>query len=123
MRAFLFVTALAAVSLPAAQAAVWTAACTGQNQTQYVQTVGGEGFLHLAQSDGAFTSIKLKQSYFDGKTICGSTAAKAGPNQIAAICADNDGQTIRIVYGSQEAKGVRPENAPVYCQAVVNVAD
>ena len=123
MRALACATLLLAASIPAAEAAVWTAACTGQNQTQYVQTVGGDGFLHLGQSNGAFASIKLKQSYHDSKMICGSTTTKAGPNEVGAICADNDSQVIRIEYGSQIAKGLRPEKAPVYCQAVVNIAE
>ncbi len=123
MRASVLAIILAAASLPAAQAGVWTAACTGQKQIQYVQTVGGDGYLHIGQSDGTFTSIKLKQNYFDGKIICGSTTTKAAPNQVEAICADNANQTIRLVYGSQYRKGVRPENVPAYCHAVVNVVD
>jgi hypothetical protein len=123
MRVFICATLLAAASVPAAQAAMWTAACTGQNQIQYVQTVNGDGYLHLGQGNGTFTSIKLKQSYHDDKMICGSTATKAAPNEVGAICADNDKQVIRIEYGSQLAKGLRPEKAPVYCQAVVNISE
>lgn len=121
MRAVMFVALL--LTAPAAQAAVWTAACTGQNQTQYVQTIGGDGYLHFAQSNGAFTSIKLKQSYYNGKTVCGTTGGKAGANEVGAVCADNDKQAIRLVYGSQMSKGLRPEKAPVYCQAVVNISE
>ncbi len=123
MRAFLFAMVLAVAAAPAAEAGLWTAACTGQQQIQYVQTVGGDGYLHFAQGDGSYTSIKLKQSYYDGKMVCGTTGGKAAPNEVSAVCADNESQTIRIVYGSQTAKGVRPEKAPVYCQAVVNIAE
>ncbi len=121
MRRLLCVMLVMAASVPAAQAGVWTAACSGQNEIQYQQTVNGDGYLHLGQGDGTFTTLKLKQTYYDGKMICGGTGGKAQANQIGAICADNANQTIRVEYGSQLAKGVRPEKAPVYCEAQVSI--
>ncbi len=121
MRAFISVMILVAVSAPAAQAAVWTAECSGQKEIQYQQVLNGNGYLHLGQGDGSFTTVKLKQTYYDGKMVCGGTGSKASANQIGAVCADNTDQTIRVEYGSQLAKGVRPEKAPVYCQAQVSI--
>ncbi len=121
MRGISYAAILAVFLAPAANAAVWSAACYGQNNVQYLQTIGGEGYLHYGKGDGTYTSVKLKQSYFDGKVVCGSTTAKAKDNEVGAVCADNQGQSIRLVYGSQLAKGVRPEKAPVYCQASVSV--
>jgi hypothetical protein len=121
MRAFIGAMILTAASVPAAEATVWTAACSGQNEIQYQQVLNGDGYLHLGQSDGTFTTVKLKQTYYDGKMVCGGTGSKAQANQIGAICADNANQTIRVEYGSQLAKGVRPEKAPVYCQAQVSI--
>lgn len=108
-----------ALTAPAEAGAVWSASCTGMD-VQYLQTIGGDGFLHLGNPDGSYTTIKLKQSYFNGKVVCG-TSGKAGPNQIAAVCADNQAQVIRLVYGSQVAKGIKPENTATYCEAQVTV--
>lgn len=119
MRIWLSLAILAACA-PGAQAALWTAECHG-GALQYQQITGAEGYIHLNQGNGTYETVKLKQTYDDGKIVCGSVAAKAGPNQIAAICADNDKQAIRIVTGAQFAKGLKPEKAPVYCQAIVNV--
>jgi len=118
MRGLLALAAFVALT-SGAEAALWTAACNDEKQLQYQQIIGQEGYLHQG-SNGSYETIKLKQSYFDGKIVCGSVAAKAGPNEVAAICADNAGQLIRVLTGAQLAKGMRPEKAPVYCRATVS---
>ncbi len=117
MRALL-VTALL-VTAPA-EAGLWTAACQDQ-QIQYQQIVGAEGYLHVSHGDGTYTTVKLKQSFLDRKMVCASVPAKVGASEIATVCADSDHQTIRVLKGADLAKGVKPQQAPVFCQAVVNV--
>jgi len=112
---------LAAAPIPAAAAPVWIASCTGALRVQYVQTIGAEGYLHLGNSDGSFTTVKLRQVYFDGKIVCGGTSAKPGPKEIGGICADNGEQKIRIEYGEQIKSGVRPGDVATYCDAQVSV--
>jgi hypothetical protein len=115
----LLVMALLAATVPA-EAGMWTAACQDQ-QVQYQQITGAEGYLHVSHGDGTYRTVKLKQSFLDSKMVCGSVPAKVRANDIATVCADSDGQTIRILRGADLAKGVKPEKAPLFCQAVVNV--
>lgn len=108
------------LAAPAAAAAgIWTSACQDR-QVQYQQNVGGDGFLHVSQEGGIYTTVKLKQSYIDKHMICGTVPAKVRPNDIATICADEKGQSIKVILG-KELKTVPPQKAPVYCSAVVNV--
>ena len=111
--------ALIVLAVPA-EAGMWTSACQDQ-QIQYQQITGAEGYLHVAQDGGTYKTVKLKQSYLDKNMVCGSVPAKVGDNEIAAVCADNAAQAIRLLRGGQLAKGVKPQTAPVFCQAVVNV--
>jgi hypothetical protein len=120
MRGLSIAVVAAAALAPAAQAGLWTASCTDRDGVQYVQTIGGDGYLHYGRGDGTFTTVKLKQSFYDGKVVCGSVPAKPAPGEIAAICADEEKQTIRVETGAYLAKGVEPEAAPVYCPAVVS---
>ena len=118
MRTWLL-TALVIAAAPA-EAGLWTAACQDQ-QIQYQQITGAEGYLHAATGNGgSYTTVKLKESFLSSKMVCGSVPAKVGANDIATVCADSEHQTIRILRGSDLAKGVKPEKAPVFCQAVVN---
>jgi hypothetical protein len=121
MRALIATAAFAAVMFPAKAADVWSATCTNVGSVQYMQTIGGEGFLHLGNPDGSFTSIKLKQSYFDGKVVCGATTAKPGPKEIGGICADNDAQKIRLIYGLQITSHIKPGAVASYCDAQVTI--
>ncbi len=113
------VMALLAATVPA-EAGMWTAACQDQ-QIQYQQITGAEGYLHVSQGDGTYRTVKLKQSFLDAKMVCGSVAAKVGASDIATVCADSDAQTLRVLMGADLAKGIKPDKAPVFCQAVVNV--
>lgn len=110
--------ALLLTAVPA-EAGLWTAACQGQD-VQYQQITGAEGYLHVALGGGAYSTVKLKSSFVGDKMVCGTVPAKVGANDIAAVCADNDDQTIRVLRGSELAKGKKPEQAAVFCQAVVN---
>lgn len=102
-----------------AQAGMWTAACRDQ-QVQYQQITGAEGYLHVAKGDGSFATVKLKQSFLSDTMVCGAVPAKVADNETAVICADNEHQTLRVIRGAQLAKGMKPTEAPVLCQAVVN---
>jgi hypothetical protein len=103
-----------------AQAGLWTSACQDQ-QIQYQQITGGEGYVHAAQGNGSYTTVKLKQSFANSKMICGTVPAKVADSDLATVCADNEHQTIRVLRGADLKKGMKPDKAPVYCQAVVNV--
>ncbi|GAA0531286.1 hypothetical protein FHS83_002658 [Rhizomicrobium palustre] len=114
------ISALLLAAAPASAAApVWISSCTGQMSVQYIQTIGADGFLHFGNGNGTFTSYKLKQVYYDGKIVCGGTTTKPGPKEIGGICADKEGQKIRIIYGVQIAAGIKPERVATYCDAQV----
>ena len=123
MRGLIFGATLAAAvaGAPAQAAAVWSAACYGQNSVQYLQTIGGDGYLHWDNGSGSYTTIKLKQVYFDGKVVCGATTTKPGSKDIGGICADNENQKIRLQYGVQIANGIKPQQVAAYCDAQVTV--
>lgn len=118
MRGWFSLIVLAAMA-PAAEAGLWTSACQDQ-QIQYQQITGADGYVHVAHGDGTYTTVKLKQSFLDKKMVCGTVPAKVAPDEIATVCADSDNQTIRVLKGADVAKGVKPDKAPVFCQAVVN---
>ena len=120
MRSVVVFAVLAISPLPAYAGDVWSATCTDVGSVQYMQTIGGDGFLHLGNPDGSFSTIKLKQSYFDGKVVCGNTASKPEPKQIAGICADNEAQKIRLIYGVQ-INHVKPNAVASYCNAQVSI--
>jgi hypothetical protein len=103
-----------------AHAALWTAACRDQN-VQYQQITGAEGYLHASRDGASFTTIKLKQSFLSDTMVCGAVPTKVGDNEVAVICADNAQQTLRVIRGAQLAKGMKPAEAPVLCQADVTV--
>jgi hypothetical protein len=111
-----------AALLPAAQAGMWVSACQDQ-QVQYQQIIGGEGYLHDAKGDGTYTTVKVKQSFLSAKMVCGAVPAKVADTEAAVVCADSEHQTLRIIRGAQLAKGMKPDKAPVLCQAVVNIVN
>ena len=119
MRLRLALLVLAALTPAAAADQLWTSACQDQ-QTQYQQIVGGDGYFHVSQEGGVYTTVKLKQSYHDKHMICGTVPAKVRDGDIATVCADDEAQAIRIIKGGELAKGMKPKKAPVYCPAVVN---
>lgn len=125
MRGLVWAAAAVVISASVAHADVWSAACFAPEQLQYQQTINGPGYVHAGTGSSgdqtAFDTVQLKQSYFDGKMVCGRVAVKTRPKELGAVCADNQNQNIRIENGAQVAKGVRPEQAPVYCQATVTV--
>lgn len=122
MRGFLFLaTAVTLAALPAQAEEVWSAACYGQNNFQYIQTIGGPGYIHFPKSDGSFTTVKLMQVYYSGKVVCGATVSKPGPKEIGGICADNLNQKIRIEYGEQINRRIQPVDVATYCDAQVTV--
>ena len=121
MRGFLFLAAVTMAALPAQAEDVWSAACYGQNNFQYIQTIGGAGYVHFPNGDGSFSSVKLKQVYYNGNVVCGATVTKPGPKDIGGICADNQNQKVRIEYGVQISHGVRPADVATYCDAQVTV--
>lgn len=117
MRGLLMIAFLTAVP---AEAGLWTAACQDR-EIQYQQITGGDGYLHVAGDGGAFTTVKLKQSFLSKDMVCASVPATVGPDEIATVCANTADQTIRVLRGADLAKGVKPDKAPVLCPAVVNV--
>jgi opacity protein-like surface antigen len=121
MRA-LFLSAAVALAAPAAYATDWIAICYGQD-AQYTQTIGGAGYIHVGNGDGTYNTQKLKQTYYDGKIICGSADPNAprSADNIAEVCANKTKNTISVMYGSDVAKGLKPENATPYCNARVSV--
>jgi hypothetical protein len=105
---------------PALAEQTWIVACQGGSDSQYTQTIGGEGHFSVANGNGTYTSIPLKQTFYNGSIVCGVSGAQSA-SQIAEVCADTDRNAIAVLSPTQVAKGVAPENATIYCSASVSV--
>lgn len=124
MRGLVFAAALAALS-SAAQAAEqnWIAVCFGED-AQYMQTINGPGYFHVAIGNRTYDTQKLVQSFYDGNLVCAIPDEKAprANSGIAEICADKTAKTISVLYNRDtNAKRVIPRNATLYCKARIDV--
>ena len=121
MRMLVLAAALAVLMPSAANAQTWLAQCRGDKELQYNQKIGGDGTLSVPVGDGTYQSLPLKQTFYDGKMVCGATDPKAAAaNSIAQVCADKAHQNIRLKYREANAKGARGEKDVVYCDALIN---
>jgi hypothetical protein len=101
----------------------WIAVCFGED-AQYMQTIGGKGYFHVANGDRTYDTQKLVQSYYDGNMVCGIPDEKAprATSDIALICANKTTKMVSVLYRRDTVtKMVRPSNALPYCKARIDV--
>jgi hypothetical protein len=123
MRALVLVAALAALSSAAQAEDNWISVCFGED-AQYMQTIGGKGFFHVANGDRTYDTQKLVQSFYDGNKVCGIPDEKAprANSDIALICADKTTRMVTVLYRRDtNTKMVRPANALPYCKARIDI--
>jgi len=123
MRALLLVAALAALSSAARAEETWISICFGED-SQYMQTVGGQGFFHVSNGNHTYDTQKLVQSFYDGNKVCSIPNEKAprANSDIALICADKTTKMVTVLYRRETTtKMVRPANALPYCKARIDV--
>ncbi len=135
MRLLFIAAAIAALAGPACAAKstppkpattaeqTWIAICFGED-TQYTQTISGNGFFHVGNGDRTYDTQKLVQSFYDGNTVCAVPDPKAprAMSDIALICADRNAKTVSVLYRRDtQTKMVRPSNAEPYCRARIDV--
>ena len=121
MRIFALAAALSVLMPSAANAQAWVAQCRGDKDLQYNQTIGGAGALDLPVGDGTYQTLPLRQTFYDGKMVCGATDPKAAAaNSIAQVCADKAHQNIHLKYRELNATGAPSEKDVVYCDALIN---
>jgi len=120
MRTMFLAAAAILVAGPAMAQQTWIAACQGGKDAQYTQTVDGQGSFNIANGDGTYATVPVKQTFYNGAIVCGATGAK-GESQIAEVCADTNRNVIAVMSTAQISKGVLPENATIYCEASVSV--
>ncbi|HUO99223.1 MAG TPA: hypothetical protein VMU01_11170 [Rhizomicrobium sp.] len=121
MRMTLLLAAAAISAVPAfAARQTWIAACQGGQDTQYTQTLGGDGHLNIANGDGTYTTFPVKQAFNNGAIVCGTTGA-TGKSQIAEVCADTNRDALAVMSPGQMARHLRPQDATIYCSASVSI--
>lgn len=122
------VAAIAAIQ-PAAAAAATKAektviAICFTEDTQYTQTIGGQGFFHVSNHNGTYDTQKLVQTVYDGTTVCAVPDPKAprANSDIAMVCANLKDKMVSVLYRRDtQTKMVRPANALPYCKARIDV--
>ena len=120
MRNWLVCLAVVMVATPASAEQVWTAACQGGNDAQYVQIINGAGHFSTPNGDGSYGSLAVSQSRYDGKVVCAATGVK-NEDKIGEVCADTDRSAITVLSVGQLEKHATPQDAVVYCKAVITV--
>lgn len=113
----LFVASLSSATAADSAAPFWTAICRGDKDASYTQTVGGDGVFNQAIGDGTYQSWPLKQTFYNGKIVCGAVAS---PDRLAQVCADNENQT--IFYKMRDPKKPQsPLKDAFFCKALVKI--
>ena len=120
MRAILLCAAAIVTATPALAQQAWIAACQGGKDAQYTQTIDGTGYFNVANGNGTYTTIPVKQAFYDGDVVCGLTGADQPP-QIGEVCADRKRNAIAMMTKAEMRDGDNPEIAPIYCSARVSV--
>ncbi len=120
MRKLFIAVALALLMPMQAKAAAWVAYCYGKD-TQYSQEIGGVGYLHVGRGDDTYETLRLNQTYYDGKVLCGTADPKSTQvsELIAQVCVDKPNKAISVLYLGQAAHGNPPRELSPYCDAKV----
>lgn len=95
----------------------WTAICRDARDANYTQNIGGMGTLNQGLGDGSYQSVAVKQTSYDGKTVC---AAAQGAAAFAQVCADNERQIIYFKLRDQKHPKAPLQDA-FYCRALVKI--
>ena len=120
MRFSLIVAAMVVTAQGASAQQVWISACQDGKSAQYTQTIDGAGHFNLPDGDGGFTTIPLKQTFYNGAIVCGSTGVQ-NASQIGEVCSDTDRNVIAVMSPAQIARHLQPQDATIYCNASVNI--
>lgn len=95
----------------------WSAICRGDKDANYTQTVGADGVFNQGMGDGTYQSWPLKQTFYNGKIVCGAVAS---PDRLAQVCADNERQILFFkMRDPKKPKGLLQD--AFYCKALVKI--
>jgi hypothetical protein len=105
MKQLIFLTALLASTAVAADATTWVATCHDGKGVQYVQTLGGAGYLYLKTAKDYIQIARLSQSLATDTVVCGAVKGNVdtGAALLSQICMNKSRQAITIKYQSQDA--------------------
>ena len=121
MRKLILLAALAASTAAAANAASWVAVCKEGKGVQYIQTVGGLGFLYLKTDKEFYQTARLSQVSFDGDTLCGAVHETTATEPVTQLCINKARQEISLKYADPTVKNGAVEEVGVFCPATVTV--
>ena len=107
-------------AVPAWAGQIWTAACQNGNDAQYVQTIDGAGRFSTPNGDGTYTSLLVNQGFYDSKIVCAVTGVN-NKDKIGEVCADTNRSAITVLSVDQLEKHTKPQDAAVYCKAVIGI--
>jgi len=123
MNKLLLIAALAGSTAAAANAASWVAVCNDGKNVQYIQTVGGVGFLYLKTDKEFYQTARLSQISFDGETLCGAVHdnAATGAEPVTQVCINKAHQEITLKYKDPTVKGGALQDVGAFCPATVTI--
>lgn len=123
MRKLALLAALMASTAVAANAATWVATCNDGKNLQYVQTIGGPGYLYLKTAKDYFQTAQLKQTSATDLIVCGAVIGNvaSGVTPVAQICMNKSHQVITIKYRNPAAASGDAQDAGEFCAAAVTL--
>lgn len=123
MHKVLLVTAFAASTAVSAHATTWVANCTDGKNVQYVQTIGGAGYLYLKTAKDYFQTARLSQVSAGETVVCGAVQgnAAAGAPPVTQICIDKSRQIISLKYRNPDVPNAAVQEVGEFCAAVVTL--
>ena len=122
MRKLILFAALAVSTAVAADATTWVATCNDGKNVQYVQTIGGAGYLYLKTAKDYFQTAQLKQTVVSDSIVCGAVIGNvaAGAPALTQVCMNKSRQAITIKYRNPGAGG-DAQDAGEFCAAAVTL--
>ena len=119
MRKAILIAALAASTATAANATTWVATCNDGKNLQYVQTVGGAGYLYLKTAKDYFQTARLSQTSAGDSVVCG--AVRDNSAAVTEVCINKSRQTISLKYRNPGAPNAEAQDAGEFCAAAVTL--
>jgi hypothetical protein len=123
MRKLILFTALAAVTAVAANATTWVATCNDGKNVQYVQTLGGAGYLYLKTAKDYFQIAQLKQTSAADTVVCGAVIGNVVGNAapLTQVCMNKSRQIITLKYRNPATAAGEGQDAGEFCAAAVTL--
>ncbi len=105
MKKIMLLAALLASTAVAANATTWVATCNDGKALQYVQTLGGAGYLYLKTAKDYIQVASLSQSFANETIVCGAVKGNVatGIAPLSQICMNKSRQVISLKYQAQDA--------------------